>query len=60
MPAPVRHPALLGATALLALATVAPALAAPAGDGVALTPRGTHVTGQFDESAAEMLRKAYV
>ena len=55
---PVRRPArptLLGATALLALATAAPALAAPGGDGVALTPRGTHVTGQFDESAAEIV-----
>lgn len=55
---PVRRPArpaLLGATALLALATAAPALAAPAGDGVTLTPRGTHVTGQFDESAAEIV-----
>lgn len=55
---PVRRPArptLLGATALLALATAAPALAAPGVDGVTLTPRGTHVTGQFDESAAEIV-----
>ncbi|VXB76321.1 choice-of-anchor I family protein [Nocardioides sp. AX2bis] len=52
---PRPRPVLLAAAAVLALSTAAPALAAPADDGVALTPRGTHVTGQFDESAAEIV-----
>lgn len=52
------RPVLLAATVVLALSTAAPALGAPpqpADPGLTLQPRGTHVTGQFDESAAEIV-----